>query len=69
MSILENHDREVYQIILNEEQRLHDNIELIASENYPSRAVLEALGSVLNNKYAEGYPGNRLWRLRGDGRR
>jgi len=46
---------------MREEQRLHDNAELIASENYPSRAVLEALGSVLNNKYAEGYPHNRYY--------
>ncbi|MCK5429577.1 MAG: serine hydroxymethyltransferase, partial [Anaerolineales bacterium] len=61
MSILQNHDTEVYQIIMHEEQRLHDNIELIASENYPSRAVLEALGSVLNNKYAEGYPHKRYY--------
>ena len=61
MSILENYDKEVYQIIRHEEQRLHDNIELIASENYPSKAVLEALGTVLNNKYAEGYPHKRYY--------
>jgi glycine hydroxymethyltransferase len=61
MSILQNHDTEVYRVIMHEEQRLHDNIELIASENYPSRAVLEALGSVLNNKYAEGYPHKRYY--------
>jgi len=61
MSILENYDKEVYQVIRHEEQRLHDNIELIASENYPSKAVLEALGTVLNNKYAEGYPHKRYY--------
>ena len=41
--------------------RQHDEIELIASENYVSRAVLEAAGSVLTNKYAEGYPGKRYY--------
>jgi glycine hydroxymethyltransferase len=61
MSIIEDNDEEVYKAIEREEQRLHDNIELIASENYPSRAVLEALGSVLNNKYAEGYPHKRYY--------
>ncbi|MFC1998182.1 serine hydroxymethyltransferase [Chloroflexota bacterium] len=61
MSILENYDKEVYQVIKLEEQRLHDNIELIASENYPSKAVLETLGTVLNNKYAEGYPHKRYY--------
>jgi len=61
MSILENYDKEVYSAIRHEEQRLHDNIELIASENYPSKAVLEALGTALNNKYAEGYPHKRYY--------
>ncbi|MBT3363515.1 MAG: serine hydroxymethyltransferase [Chloroflexi bacterium] len=61
MSILEDYDPEVYKTIRHEEQRLHDNIELIASENYASKAVLKALGSVLNNKYAEGYPHKRYY--------
>ncbi|HEX2909668.1 MAG TPA: serine hydroxymethyltransferase [Chloroflexia bacterium] len=54
-------DPELFQAIKNEEQRQRDNIELIASENYVSRAVLEAQGSVLTNKYAEGYPGKRYY--------
>src|SRR5439155_8742986 len=44
-----------------ERQRLHDNIELIASENFTSPAVMEAQGSVLTNKYAEGYPRKRWY--------
>src|SRR5437763_8891379 len=54
-------DPEIWQAIKDEEGRQHDKIELIASENYVSRAVLEAQGSVLTNKYAEGYPGNRYY--------
>src|SRR2546423_15489704 len=54
-------DPEIWQAIKNEERRQHDKIELIASENYVSRAVLEAQGSVLTNKYAEGYPGKRYY--------
>lgn len=54
-------DPELYEAIKNEERRQHDKIELIASENYVSRAVLEAQGSVLTNKYAEGYPGKRYY--------
>src|SRR5438067_2241262 len=54
-------DPEVWQAIKDEERRQHDKIELIASENYVSRAVLEAQGSVLTNKYAEGYPGRRYY--------
>ena len=54
-------DPELWQAIRNEEKRQHDKIELIASENYVSRAVLEAQGSVLTNKYAEGYPGKRYY--------
>jgi len=54
-------DPELYQVIKNEEARQRDKIELIASENYVSRAVLEAQGSVLTNKYAEGYPGKRYY--------
>jgi glycine hydroxymethyltransferase len=54
-------DPEVAEAIRREEERQRDNLELIASENYVSRAVLEAQGSVLTNKYAEGYPGNRYY--------
>src|SRR5437667_7693555 len=54
-------DPEIWQAIKDEERRQHDKIELIASENYVSRAVLEAQGSVLTNKYAEGYPGRRYY--------
>src|SRR3954453_13084054 len=54
-------DPELWQAIKDEERRQHDKVELIASENYVSRAVLEAQGSVLTNKYAEGYPGKRYY--------
>src|SRR5262245_43319202 len=54
-------DPEVYQAIAEERQRQNDGLELIASENFVSRAVLEAAGSVLTNKYAEGYPGKRYY--------
>jgi glycine hydroxymethyltransferase len=54
-------DPEVAAAIHAEERRQVENLELIASENYASRAVREALGSVLTNKYAEGYPGRRYY--------
>jgi glycine hydroxymethyltransferase len=54
-------DPEVFQAIKLEEHRQHDKIELIASENFVSKAVLEAQGSVLTNKYAEGLPGKRYY--------
>jgi len=54
-------DPEVAQAIANEENRQHDGLELIASENFVSEAVLEATGSVFTNKYAEGYPGRRYY--------
>lgn len=54
-------DNELWQAIRGETQRQEDHIELIASENYVSRAVLEAQGSLLTNKYAEGYPGKRYY--------
>jgi len=54
-------DPELAEAIQDEAQRQIDKIELIASENYVSAAVLEALGSVLTNKYAEGYPGHRYY--------
>ena len=54
-------DNEVYNAIQNERKRQKDNIELIASENFVSKAVMEAMGSALTNKYAEGYPGKRYY--------
>ena len=54
-------DPELWQAIANEEQRQQNNIELIASENIVSKNVLDAQGSVLTNKYAEGYPGRRYY--------
>ena len=61
MSILEHADPAVADIIRREEERQVTGLELIASENYTSAAVLEAMGSVLTNKYAEGYPGKRYY--------
>jgi glycine hydroxymethyltransferase len=58
---LEEADPEIYDVIQREARRQHDNLELIASENYVSRAVLETTGSILTNKYAEGYPGRRYY--------
>ena len=55
------HDTEVFEAIGQEQRRQSEGIELIASENYVSRGVLEAMGSVLTNKYAEGYPGKRYY--------
>ena len=54
-------DPEIFDAIKREERRQVANVELIASENYTSAAVLEAQGSVLTNKYAEGYPGRRYY--------
>src|SRR5205807_4992996 len=54
-------DPEIYDAIMAEEKRQRENIELIASENFASRAVMEAQGSVLTNKYAEGYPRKRWY--------
>jgi glycine hydroxymethyltransferase len=54
-------DAEVAQAIANEERRQHEGLELIASENFVSEAVLQAMGSVFTNKYAEGYPGKRYY--------
>lgn len=61
MSILMDQDPEVGEAIRQEIERQQRNINLIASENYASKAVLEAQGSVLTNKYAEGYPGRRYY--------
>ena len=54
-------DPQLQEAIQNEKQRQEEHIELIASENYASPRVLEAQGSVLTNKYAEGYPGKRYY--------
>ncbi len=54
-------DPEVYEAIARERQRQENNIELIASENFASRAVMEAMGTCLTNKYAEGYPAHRYY--------
>ena len=54
-------DPEIFDVIAAEEKRQRENIELIASENFTSRAVMEAQGSVLTNKYAEGYPRKRWY--------
>lgn len=59
--ILKNADPEVFGAVSNEYLRQKEKIELIASENYASPAVMEAQGSVLTNKYAEGYPGKRYY--------
>jgi glycine hydroxymethyltransferase len=61
MSEIERVDPELYAAIEGERRRQVEKIELIASENYTSAAVLEAVGSVLTNKYAEGYPGKRYY--------
>ena len=61
MDILKSVDPEIAQAIVAEERRQRDDLELIASENYTSAAVMEAVGSVLTNKYAEGLPGRRYY--------
>lgn len=61
MSILESFDPQVAQAIRRETEREEYNLELIASENFVSEAVMEAQGSVMTNKYAEGYPGKRYY--------
>ena len=58
---IEGYDEKLWTAILDERQRQEEHIELIASENYTSPRVLEAQGSVLTNKYAEGYPGKRYY--------
>ena len=61
MSLLERHDPAVWQAIQGERRRQQNGLEMIASENYTSPAVMAAQGSVLTNKYAEGYPGRRYY--------
>jgi glycine hydroxymethyltransferase len=58
---LQDVDPDVYEAINGETRRQTDTLELIASENFTSEAVLEATGSVFTNKYAEGYPGRRYY--------
>ncbi|MCE0723056.1 serine hydroxymethyltransferase [Legionella resiliens] len=58
---IENFDDELYQAIVDEQRRQEEHVELIASENYVSPRVLQAQGSVLTNKYAEGYPSKRYY--------
>ena len=59
--ILQRQDNEVFEAIAHETARQNETLELIASENFTSRAVMEACGSVMTNKYAEGYPGKRYY--------
>ncbi len=61
MNNVKQFDPEIYSAIQNEQNRQNTKLELIASENFVSQAVLEAAGSVLTNKYAEGYPGKRYY--------
>ncbi len=61
MPALRESDPEIYGVVQAERKRQRESLELIASENYASRAVLEAMGTVLTNKYAEGYPGKRYY--------
>ena len=61
MNFVESEDPEVWSAIAAEQQRQQDGLEMIASENFTSPAVMQAVGSVLTNKYAEGYPGHRYY--------
>ncbi len=61
MNYLETQDPEVWAVVDAERKRQQDGLEMIASENYTSPAVMQAVGSVLTNKYAEGYPGRRYY--------
>lgn len=58
---MQQKDKEIYDLIQKEKQRQFECIELIASENFTSKAVMEAMGSCLCNKYSEGYPGKRYY--------
>ena len=61
MKNIQAQDQAVFEAMENEKKRQQANIELIASENFVSQAVMEAQGSVLTNKYAEGYPAKRYY--------
>ena len=54
-------DKEVFELVQSELERQEDGLEMIPSENFVSKAVLEAMGSVFTNKYSEGYPGKRYY--------
>lgn len=58
---LKKEDPEIYEAIMKEKKRQQDNLEMIASENFTSEAVMEAMGSYMTNKYAEGYPSHRYY--------
>ena len=58
---LEQLDPQIYDLIQDEKKRQQMSLELIASENYTSRSVMEAMGSILTNKYSEGLPGKRYY--------
>lgn len=60
-TILKKADQAIYDAVMGEERREEDGLEMIASENYVSKAVLETLGTVFTNKYSEGYPGRRYY--------
>lgn len=61
MNFLQHQDPEIYNAINDEADRQQNGLEMIASENYTSPAIMEAAGSILTNKYAEGYPGRRYY--------
>ena len=61
MSILSSQDPALWAAIESESLRQQEGLEMIASENYTSPAIMQAVGSVLTNKYAEGYPGKRYY--------
>lgn len=61
MSAIQTQDSEIFELIEHEKRRQSEGIELIPSENYTSAAVMEACGSILTNKYSEGYPGKRYY--------
>jgi len=61
MKSLSQQDSAIYKLLTEEKERQNNNLELIASENFASRAVIEAMGSTLTNKYAEGLPGKRYY--------
>lgn len=61
MKNLKKSDKKIYDAIRGEQKRQEEGLEMIASENYVSKAVLEALGTVFTNKYSEGYPGRRYY--------
>ena len=61
MNFIEQNDPDVWSAVAAEIERQEDGLEMIASENYTSPAVMQAAGSVLTNKYAEGYPGRRYY--------